>query len=43
MAAFGGVHQLTGDAQASPIVRKVGDGLSYFGGVGVAYSFTVHR
>lgn len=43
VAAFGGFHQLVGDAKASPIVQTVGDSLSYFGGVGFSYSFTVHR
>ena len=43
VAAFGGFHQLTGDAKASPIVQAVGSDHNYFGGVGLSYSFTVHR
>jgi len=43
VGAFGGLRQLTGDAEASPIVQTVGDSLSYFGGVGFTYSYTVHR
>jgi outer membrane scaffolding protein for murein synthesis (MipA/OmpV family) len=43
VAAFGGFHQLVGDAKAGPIVQTVGESLSYFGGVGFTYSYTVHR
>lgn len=36
---FGGWNKLLGDAEKSPIVRKIGDDNQFFAGIGVSYSF----
>jgi outer membrane protein len=36
---FGGWNKLLGDAEKSPIVRKIGDDNQFFGGLAVSYTF----